>query len=98
MKATFRHGQIWDSEEFVPIPATAQFIGGDVMPDGSGGWMPIPPLLNKEEAVHFLRLDNAPNPRRTLSYYQSQGLRGVRLGREVFFTRQDLEAFLREKK
>lgn len=33
------------------------FIVSEVMPDGNGGWQPVPEVLTFEEAVRYLRLD-----------------------------------------
>jgi len=69
---------------------------GEVMPDGEGGWQPIPPLMNKREAILFLRLETAPNPERTLRYYREHGLKAVQIGKELRFTKKALDDFLTE--
>ena len=75
---------------------SAQIIGDNVMPDGHGGCRPIFPVMTKHEAILFLRLDDCPNPERTLRYYREQGLKCVRVGKQLRFTKQALDDFLRE--
>ena len=96
MRMTTRNGEIWESEVFDPIPG-GSYIGDNVMPDGRGGWQPIPPVLTRQEAILYLRLDSSPNPERSLQYYRENGLKAVQLGKELRFTRGALDAFLEGK-
>lgn len=56
------------------------------------------PLLTEAEAIRYLRLDEPDGPRDpsgTLRYYRQRGLlRGVRVGRQMRYTRWELEQFL----
>ena len=81
---------------FHEAPDSAQIIGDNVMQDGHGGWQPIPPVMDKSEAILYLRLDDSPNPERTLRYYREQGLKCVRVGKQLRFTKPALDDFLRE--
>ena len=71
-----------------------QIACSNMMPDGDGGWQPIPPVLTKEEAILYLRLDDASHPERSLRYYREHGLTGKRIGKELRFTQKALEDFL----
>lgn len=66
-----------------------------VLPDGNGGFTPCPEVLTEEEAIRYLRLDDATNPSRTLRYYREQGrLRGTKVGRHLRYLRRNLDEFL----
>ena len=72
-------------------------VATNVMPDGHGGWQPMPPLLTPTEAVRYLRLheEGPANPLATLRYYRERKkLQGTRVGRRVFYTRKALDKFL----
>jgi hypothetical protein len=64
-----------------------------VMPDGNGGWQPVPEIMTPAEAARFLRIDSA-NYERTLSHYREKGkLHGTRIGKTLKYTRKELERF-----
>lgn len=58
-------------------------------------------VLTADEAVRFLRLDGDRGPRdpyQVLYRYRRQCLlKGVQIGREIMYTREELMAFLRRK-
>ncbi|MEM7210307.1 MAG: helix-turn-helix domain-containing protein [Pseudomonadota bacterium] len=58
-------------------------------------------VLTAEEAVRFLRLDGPRGPRdpyQVLYRYRRQCLlKGVQIGREIMYTKEELMAFLRRK-
>lgn len=56
------------------------------MPDGKGGWQPVPELLTIDETVRFLRLDlvKIKNPGETIRRYREEhGLKAVQVGKAV---------------
>jgi hypothetical protein len=70
------------------------------------GWPPRPEvfgdLLTPVEAAQYLRLDetghNPKSSRRTLNYWRDRGeLRATKFARKVWFLREELEKFLRNK-
>ncbi len=70
------------------------YIGPVYMPDGT----PVPEVMTAQEACRFLRLNEADlkNPATTLQYYRDKGdLKGVRIGKSIRFTKEDLLNFLR---
>jgi len=72
----------------------------EMMPDGQGGWQPVPLLLTEAEAIRFLRLDvdAAANPGQTLARYRNSGqLVAIKVGRWNRYRRQDIEEFLAAK-
>jgi hypothetical protein len=71
-------------------------IGPVYMPDG----VPAPEVMTAQEAIHFLRLDeaNLKNPATTLQYYRDKGdLKGIRIGKSIRYTKEDLLNFLRNQ-
>jgi len=63
------------------------------MPNGT----PAPAVLTTEEVVLLLRLDGE-HPERTLKYYRDEGLlEGVRLGRKIRYTLDEVMRFLANK-
>jgi len=59
---------------------------------------PAPAVMTADEAASFLRLDDGPNPLRTLKFYRDSGqLAGVRLGRRVRYPLPEVLRFLAEK-
>ena len=63
------------------------------MPDGR----PVPIVLDDKELIILLRLDDQGprNARFTLKYYRDKGLlRGVRLGKRIRYTRDEVLKFL----
>jgi len=83
--------------DFVPAESLPNIFGGaNIMPNGTGGWIPVPPVMNKREAILYLRLEQCPNPERTLRYYREKGLRCVQVGKELRFTKEAIDDFLRE--
>ena len=72
------------------------YIGPIYMPDGT----PAPEVMTQQEAIHFLRLDeaNLKNPATTLQYYRDKGdLTGIRIGKTIRYTKQDLLDFLQNQ-
>ena len=72
----------------------------EVMPDGRGGWQPVPSLMTEAEAIRFLRLDaeDGCDPAQTLARYRNAGqLVAIRVGRWNRYRRQDVEDFLAKK-
>ena len=72
------------------------YPGPVYMPDGT----PVPEVMTQEEAIHFLRLDEADlkNPATTLQYYRDKKiLRGIRIGKTIRYTKEDLLNFLRNQ-
>ena len=72
------------------------YIGPVYMPNG----IPAPEVMTQEEAIHFLRLDHADlkNPATTLQYYRDKGeLKGIRIGKTIRYTKEDLLTFLRNQ-
>ena len=72
------------------------YIGPVYMPDGT----PAPEVMTQQEACRFLRLDEADlkNPASTLQYYRDKGyLTGVRIGKTIRYTKEDLLNFLRNQ-
>jgi len=72
----------------------------EVMPDGLGGWQPVPSLMTEEEVVRFLRLDaeDGTDPAQTLARYRNAGqLVAIKVGRWNRYRRQDVENFLAQK-
>jgi len=66
------------------------------MPNG----VPAPEVMTQQEAIHFLRLDeaNLKNPATTLQYYRDKGeLKGIRIGKTIRYTKQDLLDFLQNQ-
>lgn len=58
---------------------------------------PVPAVMTRDEAVRFLRLDQADtkNPGRTIDYYRSRGrLRAVQVGKHLTFYLTDLLDFI----
>ncbi|MBL7152074.1 MAG: hypothetical protein ISS79_00015 [Phycisphaerae bacterium] len=69
----------------------------DLMPDGNGGWQPVPKVLTPAEAVRYLGLDNfaGDNPVVCLERYRKIGkLKGTYLSRTHGFTVKALDDFL----
>ena len=72
----------------------------EAMPDGKGGWQPVPALMTEEEVVRFLRLDteDGADPAQTLARYRNAGqLVAIKVGRWNRYRRQDVEDFLARK-
>jgi hypothetical protein len=70
----------------------------EAMPDGQGGWQPVPSLMTEAEVIRFLRLEDPPDPRKTLARYRDMGqLIAVKIGRWNRYRRQDVEDFLARK-
>jgi len=72
------------------------YAGPVYMPGGT----PAPEVMTQQEAIHFLRLDEADlkNPATTLQYYRDQGeLTGTRIGKTIRYTREELLHFLRNQ-
>ncbi len=72
------------------------YIGPVYMPDGR----PAPEVMTQEEAILFLRLNEADlkNPATTLQYYRDKGeLNGIRIGKTIRYTKEDLLDFLRNQ-
>ena len=70
------------------------YLGPVYMPNGT----PAPEVMTQQEAIHFLRLDEADlkNPATTLQYYRDKGiLRGTKIGKTIRYTKEDLLDFLR---
>jgi len=68
------------------------------MPDGKGGWMPVPEILTEDETLRFLRMDNIDikHPRETLRYYRKKyGLKGVQIGKALRFTIGELRKLVK---
>jgi hypothetical protein len=73
---------------------------GEVMPDGQGGWEPVPSLMTEAEVIRFLRLDaeDGSDPIQTLARYRNTGqLVAIKVGRRNRYRRQDVEDFLARK-
>ena len=72
------------------------YIGPVYMPNG----IPAPEVMTAQEACIFLRLDQADlkNPATTLQYYRDKGeLKGIRIGKSIRYTKEDLLTFLRNQ-
>ncbi len=72
----------------------------NAMPDGKGGWQPVPSLMTEQEVIRFLRLDAEDNPDlvQTLARYRNAGqLVAIKVGRWNRYRRQDVEDFLARK-
>jgi hypothetical protein len=72
----------------------------EVMPDGQGGWQPVPSLMTEHEVIRFLRLDTGDDsdPAQTLARYRNAGqLVAIKVGRWNRYRRQDVEDFLARK-
>jgi hypothetical protein len=72
----------------------------EVMPDGQGGWQPVPSLMTEQEVIRFLRLDaeEGTDPVQTLARYRNAGqLVAIKVGRWNRYRRQDVEDFLARK-
>ena len=72
----------------------------EAMPDGQGGWQPVPSLMTEQEVIRFLRLDaeDNPDPVQTLARYRNAGqLVAIKVGRWNRYRRQDVEDFLAKK-
>ena len=65
------------------------------MPNGC----PVPEVMSEEEVISFLRLDSdEANPSLTLKYYRDKGLlKGIRIGKKLRYTRQEVLNFLAEQ-
>jgi hypothetical protein len=72
------------------------YMGPVYMPEG----VPAPEVMTPQEAIHFLRLDqaNLKNPATTLQYYRDKKeLVGIRIGKSIRYTKADLLEFLRNQ-
>jgi hypothetical protein len=68
-----------------------------VMPDGNGGWQPVPEVMLENELIKFLRLEELgiKNPVNTLRYYRERGkLHATRIGNRNAYTRRAACEFL----
>lgn len=73
------------------------FLSISFMPDGNGGLQPVPEVLTPQETIRFLRLDvdGPTKPELTLRYYREQKLlKGIRVGKNLRYTRSQLTDFL----
>ena len=71
------------------------------MPDGNGGFQPVPELLTTEEAIRFLRLDTikTKNPQAALRRYRRMRyLHGVQVGKKVLYQIGELLKFVEKLK
>jgi hypothetical protein len=71
-----------------------------MMPDGQGGWHPVPNLMTIEEAIRYMRIDTlgVKNPKDTLGRLIDLGhLRPTPIGGKYFFTRAECDACLRTR-
>lgn len=60
---------------------------------------PVPYVMVEGDVIRFLRLDQAPNPDRTIRRYREKGiLRAVQVGKNVRFLLPDVLAFLEKNK
>jgi hypothetical protein len=65
-------------------------------PDGR----PVPEVLIEKELIELLRLDeNGPkDPALTIHYYRDKGLlRGIRIGKRIRYTKQEVIRFLEKQ-
>ena len=72
----------------------------EAMPDGQGGWQPVPSLMTEAEVIRFLRLDaeDGSDPIQTLARYRNTGqLVAIKVGRWNRYRRLDVEDFLARK-
>lgn len=77
-------------------------LPGKLLDDGYEGLLrevagPCPELLTEDEAIRYLRLDEAGGdaPTKTLARYRSMGrLHGTQVGRNIRYRRIELERFL----
>ncbi len=63
---------------------------------------PFPPIMTPTEAAQFLRLDQTDHTpvsaKRTLDYWRNRGdLKGTKYARHVWYLKDELEKFLRNK-
>lgn len=79
------------------MKANSCTIGAAMMPDGKGGWMPVPPTLTEDEAIRYLRLDTLlklKNPHKTLERYRAEGhLESCCISNTNFYTPELLQRF-----
>jgi len=63
------------------------------MPDGKGGWQPVPNIMTPEEAIRYMRIDSL-HPKQTLRYYRGENLlKSTRIGKKIRYTREALDEF-----
>jgi hypothetical protein len=77
-------------------PNSCTIAAAAMMPDGNGGWMPVPPTLTEDEAIRYLRLDtlSLKNPHKTLQRYRAEGyLESCSISNTNFYTPELLERF-----
>ena len=86
------HSVVFNVQVCVPVlPGTAS-EGVNSIPQQL-----CPELLTAEEAVRYLRLDDAggKNPERSLAYYRREwGLRATQIGRKLRYRRCELDRLL----
>ena len=73
------------------------FVTSNLLPDGNGGWTPMPALLTPDEAIRYLRLDTIKikNPDATLRRYREAGqLKAVQISKRVFYPKKELDSFI----
>lgn len=66
------------------------------MPDGT----PVPEVLTESELIKLLRLDEdgPKDPALTIQYYRDKGqLRGIRIGKRMRYTKQEIIRFLEKQ-
>ena len=69
------------------------YITLSYFPDGR----PVPEVLTEPELIELLRLneDGPKDPALTIQYYRDKGLlRGVRIGKRIRYTKQEVMKFL----
>ena len=72
----------------------------EAVPDGQGGWQPVPSLMTEQEVIRFLRLgaEDGCDPAQTLARYRNAGqLVAIKVGRWNRYRRQDVEDSLAHK-
>jgi len=76
------------------------YVGPAMMPDGQGGWQPVPPVMTDAECIRYLRIDTleVKNPKDTLSRLIELGhLRPTPISNRNFFTPEECDRCLRQR-
>jgi excisionase family DNA binding protein len=70
------------------------FVVADVIPDGDGGFEPLPPgPFTIEQAAHYCQCKES-----TIRNYITAGkLKAVRIGKENRITREELDRFIKKQ-
>ena len=72
------------------------YIATIYFPDGN----PVPEVLTENDLINLLRLneDGPKDPTLTIHYYRDKGLlRGIRIGKRIRYTKQEVLNFLEKQ-